>query len=88
MDAWLGFDPLSDLLSSLQVVAWMVFTGLFSYVKVVISSILHEAGHLALVWCGVAIQVGSLLGALVMFPLVSVYHLFISSQPCVDTCSH
>lgn len=87
------FSPCPPLLGkstgvTLVVVAWMVFTGLFSYVKVVISSILHEAGHLALVWCGVAIQVGSLLGALVMFPLVSVYHLFTSSQPCVDTCSH
>ncbi|XP_078282042.1 solute carrier family 52, riboflavin transporter, member 2 isoform X2 [Rhinoraja longicauda] len=88
-----AFSPCPPLLGksagiALVVIAWMVFTGLFSYVKVVISSILHEAGHLALVWCGIAIQVGSLLGALMMFPLVSVYHLFTSGQPCVDTCSH
>ncbi|XP_051871471.1 solute carrier family 52, riboflavin transporter, member 2 isoform X2 [Pristis pectinata] len=87
-----AFSPCPPLLGkpagvALVVIAWMVFTGLFSYVKVVIGSILHEAGHLALVWCGSAIQVGSLLGALIMFPLVSVYHLFTSGQPCVDTCS-
>ncbi|GCB78065.1 hypothetical protein scyTo_0021165, partial [Scyliorhinus torazame] len=70
----------------LVVIAWMLFTGLFSYLKVVIGSILHEAGHLALVWCGAAIQLGSLIGALVMFPLVSVYQLFTSGQACVDTC--
>ncbi|XP_048377000.1 solute carrier family 52, riboflavin transporter, member 2 [Stegostoma tigrinum] len=70
----------------LVVIAWMLFTGLFSYLKVVIGSILHEAGHLALVWCGASIQVGSLIGALVMFPLVSIYQLFTSGQACVDTC--
>ncbi|XP_043546858.1 solute carrier family 52, riboflavin transporter, member 2 isoform X1 [Chiloscyllium plagiosum] len=70
----------------LVVSAWMLFTGLFSYVKVVIGSILHEAGHLALVWCGASIQIGSLIGALVMFPLVSVYQLFTSGQACVDIC--
>ncbi|XP_041039091.1 solute carrier family 52, riboflavin transporter, member 2 [Carcharodon carcharias] len=86
-----AFSPCPPLLGkpvgiALMVVAWMLFTGLFSYVKVVIGSILHEAGHLALVWCGAAIQVGSLIGALVMFPLVSVYQLFTSGQACVDTC--
>lgn len=60
--------------------------GLFSYLKVVISSLLHEAGHSALVWCGAIIQVGSLVGALVMFPLTSVYHLFRSGTDCADNC--
>ncbi|XP_072110359.1 solute carrier family 52, riboflavin transporter, member 2-like isoform X2 [Mobula birostris] len=87
-----AFSPCPPLLGkpvgvALVVIAWMVFTGLFSYVKVVISSLLHGAGHQALLWCGAAIQLGSLLGALVMFPLISVYQLFTSGQPCVDTCS-
>ncbi|XP_048471864.1 solute carrier family 52, riboflavin transporter, member 2 [Rhincodon typus] len=86
-----AFSPCPPLLGNsmgvvLVVIAWMLFTGLFSYLKVVIGSILHEAGHLALVWCGASIQVGSLIGALVMFPLVSVYQLFTSGQACVDTC--
>lgn len=60
--------------------------GLFSYLKVVIGSLLHEAGHAALVWCGAVIQAGSLVGALAMFPMVSIYHLFRSGQDCVDNC--
>ena len=70
-----------------QVLSWLVFTGLFSYLKVVIGTLLHEAGHAALLWCGVFIQAGSLVGALSMFPLVSVYHVFARSQDCVDNCS-
>uniref|UniRef100_A0A3Q3JPB1 Riboflavin transporter n=1 Tax=Monopterus albus TaxID=43700 RepID=A0A3Q3JPB1_MONAL len=72
---------------ALVVISWIVFTGLFSYLKVVIGTVLHEAGHAALLWCGISIQAGSLIGALTMFPLVSVYHLFASSHACVDNCS-
>ncbi|CAL8298900.1 unnamed protein product [Lota lota] len=71
----------------LVVTSWIVFTGFFSYLKVVIGTLLHEAGHSALLWCGISIQAGSLLGALSMFPLVSVYHVFSSAQECVDNCS-
>ena len=73
--------------SSLQVTSWIVFTGLFSYLKVAIGTLLHEAGHSALLWCGISIQAGSLVGALSMFPLVSVYHVFSSARECVDNCS-
>lgn len=66
--------------------SWILFLGLFSYVKVVIGSLLHEVGHTALLWCGAVIQAGSLVGALAMFPLVSIYHLFHSGQDCVDNC--
>lgn len=71
----------------LQVISWIAFTGVFSYVKVVIGSLLHEAGHAALLWCGIFIQAGSLIGALTMFPLVNIYHVFSRSQECVDNCS-
>lgn len=60
--------------------------GLFAYLKVVIGSLLHEAGHTALLWCGVVIQAGSLVGALTMFPLTSIYRLFRSGQDCVNNC--
>ncbi|KAL7990227.1 hypothetical protein Chor_010581 [Crotalus horridus] len=53
---------------------------------VVIGSLLHEAGHAALLWCGAVIQAGSLLGALAMFPPTSVYRLFQRGQDCVDNC--
>lgn len=71
----------------LQVISWIIFTGIFSYVKVVIGSLLHEAGHAALLWCGISIQAGSLIGALTMFPLVNVYHVFSRAQECVDNCN-
>ncbi|KAG7458283.1 hypothetical protein MATL_G00236540 [Megalops atlanticus] len=71
----------------LVVISWIVFVGLFSYLKVVIGSLLHEAGHTALLWCGVFIQAGSLVGALSMFPLVSIYHIFHRAQDCVNNCS-
>ncbi|XP_060798654.1 solute carrier family 52, riboflavin transporter, member 2 isoform X3 [Neoarius graeffei] len=72
---------------AMVVISWIIFTGLFSYVKVVVSTLLHEAGHTALLWCGVFIQAGSLIGALSMFPLVSVYEVFRRAQDCVNTCS-
>ncbi|XP_076611063.1 solute carrier family 52, riboflavin transporter, member 2 [Chaetodon auriga] len=72
---------------ALVVISWIAFTAIFSYVKVVIGTLLHEAGHAALLWCGIAIQAGSLIGALTMFPLVSVYHVFARAQECVDNCS-
>uniref|UniRef100_A0ABM5GDM6 Riboflavin transporter n=1 Tax=Pogona vitticeps TaxID=103695 RepID=A0ABM5GDM6_9SAUR len=76
----------SSLGVALVVVSWILFMGLFSYLKVVIGSLLHEAGHSALVWCGAVIQAGSLVGALSMFPLTSIYHLFQSGRDCVDNC--
>ncbi|KAM9198114.1 solute carrier family 52, riboflavin transporter, member 2 [Dugong dugon] len=71
---------------ALVVVSWMLCLGLFSYVKVVVSSLLHGGGRRALLAAGVAIQVGSLLGAVAMFPPASVYHVFRSGEDCVDTC--
>lgn len=85
------FSPCPPLVGSsigvvLVVVAWILFLGLFSYVKVAIGSLLHEAGHNALVWCGAIIQAGSLIGALAMFPLTGIYSVFRSGQDCVDNC--
>ncbi|XP_061615430.1 solute carrier family 52, riboflavin transporter, member 2 isoform X3 [Phyllopteryx taeniolatus] len=66
----------------LVVLSWILFTGLFSYLKVVIGTLLHQAGHAALLWCGISIQAGSLAGALAMFPLVNVYDVFKRGQDC------
>ncbi|NXE58050.1 S52A1 protein, partial [Casuarius casuarius] len=66
----------SALGTALVVLSWILFVGLFSYLKAAAGSLLHEAGRGALLWCGAAIQAGSLLGALAMFPAVSVYRLF------------
>uniref|UniRef100_A0A3Q3A5K8 Riboflavin transporter n=1 Tax=Kryptolebias marmoratus TaxID=37003 RepID=A0A3Q3A5K8_KRYMA len=71
---------------ALVIVSWIVFTGLFSYLKVVVGTLLHEAGHAALLWCGISIQAGSLIGAVAMFPLVNVYQVFSRAKDCVDEC--
>lgn len=69
-----------------QVLSWVLCLGLFSYVKVAASSLLHGGGRPALLAAGVAIQLGSLLGAAAMFPPTSIYHVFRSGQDCVDSC--
>lgn len=72
---------------ALVVISWIFFTGLFSYLKVVVGTLLHESGHAALLWCGISIQAGSLVGALTMFPLVNVFHVFTAAQDCVSNCT-
>uniref|UniRef100_A0A8D0BQA9 Riboflavin transporter n=1 Tax=Salvator merianae TaxID=96440 RepID=A0A8D0BQA9_SALMN len=76
----------SSLGSVLIVLSWVLFVGLFSYVKLMISKILRDKGHSSLVWCGAVVQLGSMVGALAMFPLVSVYGLFLSGDPCEADC--
>nr|XP_057909349.1 solute carrier family 52, riboflavin transporter, member 3-B [Doryrhamphus excisus]XP_057909350.1 solute carrier family 52, riboflavin transporter, member 3-B [Doryrhamphus excisus] len=69
------------------VLAWILFVLCLSYVKVIIGVILRDEGHSALVWCGAVVQLGSMVGALSMFPLVSVYGLFKSGDACNTVCS-
>ncbi|TRY53792.1 hypothetical protein DNTS_002702, partial [Danionella cerebrum] len=75
-----------ELGAALMVMAWVLFVLCLSYVKVIIGLILRDEGHSALVWCGAVVQLGSMLGALSMFPLISVYGLFQSGQPCNTKC--
>ncbi|KAM4864820.1 solute carrier family 52, riboflavin transporter, member 2 [Thomomys bottae] len=72
---------------ALVVLSWVLCSSVFSYVKVAASSMLHGGGPSALLAAGVAIQVGSLAGAVAMFPPTSVYHVFHSGRDCVDLCS-
>ncbi|XP_047655959.1 solute carrier family 52, riboflavin transporter, member 3-A isoform X2 [Tachysurus fulvidraco] len=76
----------SPLGKSLIVLSWILFTGLLSYVKVMVGVILRDQSHIALVWCGAAVQAGSLMGSFIMFPLVSIYHLFKSGDICNNKC--
>ncbi|KAI5247982.1 solute carrier family 52, riboflavin transporter, member 3 [Manis pentadactyla] len=71
----------------LIVVSWVLFTGSLSYVKVMLGVILRNHSRSALVWCGAAVQLGSLLGAGLMFPLVNVLRLFSSADFCSLHCS-
>ncbi|KAM9309572.1 riboflavin transporter 2-like [Pholidichthys leucotaenia] len=68
------------------VLAWILFVLSLSYVKVIIGVILRDEGHSALVWCGAVVQLGSMLGAISMFPLVSVFGLFKSGDICNTKC--
>ncbi|KAM9797961.1 solute carrier family 52, riboflavin transporter, member 3-B [Neosynchiropus ocellatus] len=68
------------------VLVWVLFVLSLSYVKVIIGVILRDEGHSALVWCGAVVQLGSMLGALSMFPLVNVYSFFKSGDPCNTKC--
>ncbi|XP_008304321.1 riboflavin transporter 2-like [Stegastes partitus] len=70
----------------LIVSSWFLFVLLLSYVKVMIGLILRDEGHGALVCCGAVVQLGSLLGAAAMFPLVSVFGFFQSGDPCNTWC--
>ncbi|XP_027669497.1 solute carrier family 52, riboflavin transporter, member 3 [Falco biarmicus] len=68
------------------VISWVLFTGTLSYVKVMAGVILRSCSHSALVWYGAVEQLGSLLGALLMFPLVNVYGFFKSADYCSLQC--
>lgn len=68
------------------VLAWILFVLFLSYVKVIIGVILRDEGHSALVWCGAVVQLGSMVGAVSMFPVVSVYGLFKSGDACNTKC--
>ncbi|XP_055963834.1 solute carrier family 52, riboflavin transporter, member 3 [Sorex fumeus] len=70
----------------LIVTSWVLFTGCLSYVKVMLGVILRDRSRSALLWCGAAVQLGSLLGALLMFPLVNVLQLFSSADFCNLQC--
>ncbi|XP_072534950.1 solute carrier family 52, riboflavin transporter, member 3-B [Salminus brasiliensis] len=75
-----------DTGAALVVITWVMFVLTLSYVKVIIGVLLRDEGHSALVWFGAVVQLGSMLGALSMFPLVSVYGLFKSGDPCNTKC--
>ncbi|NXI99942.1 S52A3 protein, partial [Psophia crepitans] len=68
------------------ILSWVLFTGTFSYVKVMAGVILRSHSHSALVWYGAVEQLGSLLGALLMFPLVNIYNFFKSADYCSLQC--
>ncbi|NXP48768.1 S52A3 protein, partial [Heliornis fulica] len=68
------------------VLSWVLFTGTCSYVKVMAGVILRSRNHSALVWYGAVEQLGSLLGALLMFPLVNIYSFFKSADYCSLQC--
>lgn len=51
-----------------------------------IGKILRDKGRSSLIWCGAVVQLGSMVGALIIFPLVSIYGFFHSGDPCNSSC--
>ncbi|GCC30900.1 solute carrier family 52, riboflavin transporter, member 3-A [Chiloscyllium punctatum] len=76
----------SEVGAILIVLSWILFSGTLSYVKVMIGVIFRDESHSALVWCGAAVQLGSMIGALSMFPLVNVYDIFTAGDSCNMNC--
>nr|XP_039273002.1 solute carrier family 52, riboflavin transporter, member 3-B-like [Styela clava] len=71
----------------LMVISQIMFVFTTSYAKVSIGQILRERGHpKSLVWYGAFTQLGSLIGALIMFPLVNIYYLFTPGDQCTTVC--
>ncbi|KAK3601662.1 hypothetical protein CHS0354_038225 [Potamilus streckersoni] len=68
--------------SILAVAAWVVIYLLLTFVKVTIATLFRFEGRKALLWCGAVTQVGSAIGAAVMFVIVNVYALFQQKYPC------
>ncbi|TKS76809.1 Solute carrier family 52, riboflavin transporter, member 3-A [Collichthys lucidus] len=71
---------------TLIVLLWLFFTGTLTYVKVMVGVILRDRSHIALVWCGAASQMGSLVGSVIMFVLVNEHKLFKSGDFCNTKC--
>lgn len=68
---------------ALVVLAWILFTGLISYIKLSIASVLRkEKKDRALFWCGAVQQMGSAVGAIFIFFLVNFSDVFHAYYPC------
>ncbi|KDR16658.1 solute carrier family 52, riboflavin transporter, member 3-A isoform X2 [Zootermopsis nevadensis] len=66
----------------LVVLTWVIVTGLITYIKVSIASVLRLEGGRALFWCGAVQQMGSAVGALIFFFIINFTDTFTSYSPC------
>ncbi|PIK57363.1 putative solute carrier family 52, riboflavin transporter, member 3-A [Apostichopus japonicus] len=80
--------PLEDqtIGSVLVVFAWICVVAFFSYTKATIGWILRQEPNkrTLLIWFGAVTQIGSLTGALIMFPIVTFTSAFVA--PYHDPC--
>ncbi|KAK7863749.1 hypothetical protein R5R35_011152 [Gryllus longicercus] len=80
-------SPVPPLVNSvagevLVVLSWIAFTGLITFVKVSIASIFRQVSGRALFWCGASQQMGSAVGAVMIFLLINKTKVFKSYSPC------
>nr|XP_002733226.2 PREDICTED: riboflavin transporter 2-like [Saccoglossus kowalevskii] len=69
-----------------SVIAWLLFNFIITYIKVSIGGILRHEGRNALILYGGVTQIGSLCGAVLIFPLINILHLFEPNDPCIFIC--
>ena len=70
-------------MSLLQVFSYVLLIALFSYVKVVVATICRDdGGRMALLWCGGVTQIGSCVGAVLIFVCINTLELFTSAPAC------
>eukprot|EP00095_Tigriopus_kingsejongensis_P005504 maker-scaffold619_size123246-snap-gene-0.36 protein:Tk05504 transcript:maker-scaffold619_size123246-snap-gene-0.36-mRNA-1 annotation:"c20orf54 homolog precursor" len=65
-----------DLGGTLTVISWIVYGGLFSYVKVSIAGWCRDRSNSALFWCGAWTQIGSAIGSVISYVLVNELNVF------------
>jgi hypothetical protein len=66
-----------------KVLSWVVLVGLFTYVKVLIATVMRiSGGNKGLFWTGAYTQLGSSFGAITAFLLINVGNYFQSFNPC------
>ncbi|XP_012258822.2 solute carrier family 52, riboflavin transporter, member 3-A-like [Athalia rosae] len=64
------------------VVVWVVVNGLVGFVKLAITTLFRPDPGRGLFWTGVASQIGSMSGAIIMFSLVKFTNIFVSYSSC------
>uniref|UniRef100_A0A914LNY0 Riboflavin transporter n=1 Tax=Meloidogyne incognita TaxID=6306 RepID=A0A914LNY0_MELIC len=72
--------------SSLSVSASVLAGFLCSYLRTLITGLVRSEqanSEKALFWCGFFMQIGSVIGACAMFPLVNYYNIFKKRDPCI-----
>lgn len=65
----------------LQVMFWTLVSGLISYIKLSITSVIRFQGGKSLVWVGSVSQIGSAVGALITFFVINYTNIFVSHDP-------
>lgn len=68
--------------AAIIVIASILVSALMSFSKVSIATVLRLRGRMALLWCGVVTQIGSALGAILMFIVVNQLHMFHEKTEC------
>lgn len=66
----------------LVVVVWIIVCGLIGFIKMGITTLYRPDPGKGLYYCGVATQIGSLIGAIITFVLVNHLKVFKSYSPC------